>query len=505
MIPADNNLDFKVTMESEGAAISEDNPFHILMLGDWSGRAYRDNVENNDISSRLFEIDRDNFDEVLESVNARLDVYPDDNSQDLLSLTFTNLDDFHPDRIFEHISVFSELRELRYRLSKPDSFEKAADEVRRWFEIDTPEDLSQSPIQEPQQKYSTTADLLDNILSQPKKEISHALAQTTDNTGLSTLISKVVKPFLIRTDEREQSKLISAVDEATSDLMRKILHHPHFKELESAWRGLYFLVRSVETNSKLKIFLLDITKSELSSKLKSSNETHSDNFYEIFENNENWALICGNYSFQIDVDNAALLIRIAAIASSLNAPFISYVNLEAAQTQTFTQTPDLNKLFFFDNSSQTKLWNTLRTLPEAGFIGLLSQRLLIRLPFGAKTEPTETFSFEEFTGPANHNDYLWANPCFVCALLLAQSFSVNSWEMRSRLFQDIEGLPIHLFEKGGSTEQLPVAEFNLTQNLCEQFLEAGLMPVINYRDRESVRLAKFQSIAAPRNTLRGKW
>lgn len=507
MFPTDNNLDFKITMESDATSVSEDVPFHILLLGDWSGRENRTHLEQSESASQLLEIDRDNFDEILRKLNVRLDLDLDGDGQNILSLRFTELDDFHADKIFKQISIFSALRTLRQRLSKFETFEKAANEVRSWFETDDEENLSQDrkQTQEPIKAYSSPADLLDNILSPPDKIISSAFAQTIESTGLSLLISKAVKPFLINIDEKEQSSLIAAVDDATSDLMRKILHHPHFKELESAWRGLYFVVKSVETDSQLKFFLLDLSKSELSLNLKSDDNSQNFSIYEMLENNENLALICGNYSFQINVDDIASLIRLTKISNIIDAPFISYLMPKIVENAGLTEISVFNDLIFSKDSPEAKLWNAIRTFPEADSLGLLIQRLLIRLPYGAETEPTENFSFEEFPAPAKHNDYLWTNPCFACALLLAHSYSLNRWKMGQSLYLNVEGLPTLIFNQAGDSKIFPSSELFMIESLCEDILQLGLMPIISYRNNDKVRLSRFQSIALPNKLLKGKW
>lgn len=505
MFPDDESLDFKFTMESEKTLVLEDIPFHILMLGDWSGRENRAYLGQTETIAQFLEIDRDNFEDVLAKLDVRLDLDLDEAGQNNLSLRFSQLDDFHPDKIFEQISIFSDLRDLRQCLSKSETFEKAADEVRSWFETENDEKFSQNPTQDSEKSFLTTADLLDNILAQPDQTIPSKSVQTIEKTGISLLISKVVKPFLIKTDEKEQSKLIAAVDEATSALMRKILHHPHFKVLESAWRGLYFLVKGAETNSQLKIFLYDITKSELSSNLKSSVNSENFNVYEILENDKNWALICGNYGFQINVDDIAFLIRLAKISNTVTAPFISYLKPETIDNQAITEVSEFKKLIILNDSPEAKLWNTIRTMPESESVGLLTQRLLIRLPYGADTEPTEKFSFEEIFDVGTFGDYLWINPCFVCALLLAQSFSLNYWEMGQDFRQDIVGLPTLVFESDGMHNIFPNSEFVLTESICDKLLQSGLMPIISFRNRDELRLARFQSIAFPNKQLKGKW
>ncbi len=45
-------------------------------------------------------------------------------------------------------------------------------------------------------------------------------------------------------------------------------------------------------------------------------------------------------------------------------------------------------------------WAELRHLPEAGAVGLALPRFLLRLPYGKKTSPLESFDFEEFPDTA---------------------------------------------------------------------------------------------------------
>ena len=52
-------------------------------------------------------------------------------------------------------------------------------------------------------------------------------------------------------------------------------------------------------------------------------------------------------------------------------------------------------------------WRALRRLPEAGWIGLILPRFLLRLPYGKETASTERFDFEEMPDvPPEHQDYL---------------------------------------------------------------------------------------------------
>ena len=512
MFPSDTDFETKVTLETQAVPNPEDEIFRILLLGDWSGRENRAN-QTDLPQSRPIVIDRDNFDDVMNKLNVRLDLEFQGNEGNILSLNFSELDDFHPDNIFQQIPLFSEIRDLRRQLLKPDSFEEAASEVRSWFtttDNQEPETVENQPA--PETNQPVPDNLLDQILSQPGASVPVSQSQSVASSELSSFIREIVQPHLVKTDRAEQSKLLAVIDEVTSDFMRKILHHPQFKALESAWRGLYFLVRRVETDVDLKLLILDIGKNETSDNLKSVNNLTDSILYKWLVKDaagtlggEPWTAVCGNYNFDLNVDDVATLIRLAKIATVANAPFISHIKPAMLGITSLAANPDPHDWQIAADSAEIKLWETLRGLPEADYIGLAIPRFLARLPYGAETEPTETFAFEELESFDNHNQYLWANPSFACALLLANSFSNSGWEMGNALQTKIDGLPTHLYQVGGETKTKPCAEVVLTENACERLLEQGLMPLLSYRNSDLVRLARFQSIASPLKSLNGRW
>ncbi len=505
MLPTETDFESKFTFETEANPLAEEPPFHILILGDWGAKGAKKDLAER----RPMVIDRDNFDEVLErlQVSLELDLNNDGNS---LNLEFRELDDFHPDNLYRQVSLFADLRDVRRRLLNADSFGEAARQVRAWFNV---AEESAETAENPTESAPIASDnLLDSILSS-SGESSSAKPKKVDNTELGVFLSKIVSPFLVKVDENEQSKLVAAVDEATGELMRAILHHSKFQELESAWRGLYFLVRRAETDVDLKIFIFDVSQAELTDNLKNISSLADSFLYRwlILETDETlggdpFAVVCGNYSFGVNVDDIATLMRLAKLANASAAPFVSHIRPEMFGAKSFAENADFSKWKFSEETTEGKLWSTLRALPEADSLGFSPMRFLARMPYGEATDSAETFSFEEFTGDNEHEKYLWTNSAFVCALLLAQSYRQFGWdEMGSRLARDIEGLPMHIYRENGETKTKPCAEAVLTENLSEKLLQQGLMPLLSYRDSDRVRLVRFQAVASPLKNLNGRW
>lgn len=499
---SDIGLEAEFTFERERTGAIEEPPFHILMLGDWSG----DGEKRPLVERTTVEIDRDNFDETLARLKTRVDLDFEDSST--LTLDFTALDDFHPDEVFRRVPLFSELRDLRKRLRGLDTFNAAARDARQMFGIGS----GVAPERSEAQANEAPADnLLDAILAQPS---GGAAAPKRGATGeLGNLVKELVRPHLVSVDEDEQATLVSAVDAATSQLMRRILHHRRFQELEAAWRGLFFLVRRADTSTDLKIHLLDLSKEDLAADLKNSESLSSTVLYkhlveEAVETpgGEPWAFVGGNYAFSPDVDDVAALMRVSKICAAAGVPFVAHMRPEVIGVHSMHEHPDPAEWKTGTDGDAAKLWFALRGQAESQYLGMTIPRFLARLPYGAETDPTETFTFEEFDGEPVHDRYCWANACFISALLHAQSYSAFGWKgMGTRLMQDADGLPVHVYKSGGETIHKPCAEIQMTDRGMEKLMEFGLTPLISYRATDKVKIARHQSIADPVTALRGEW
>lgn len=510
MATSDGDLQMEFTMERERGGVVNEPPFRMLVLGDWSGDGARP-----DLAARgLVTVDRDNFDAVMDRLGTSLRLHVHGEGSDPITLRFSELEDFHPDRIFGQVPLFSDLRDLRRRLKSEDAFNEAAREVRSWFaaaekpaaEAAEPETPGAASSDGPQ-------DLLGQILAHPGGGAVPVRSRSIESGELNALIVDLVRPYLVRVDEDEQAKLVAAVDSATGNLMRKILHDRKFQAFEAAWRGLFFMVRRAETDSGLSIHILDVTKEELSDSLSSVSDLSATALYKTLVTDaietpggEPWAVTIGGYDFLPNVDDVATLVRIAKISAAAGAPFISHMRPDVLGVRSLHENTDPKSWDLSTDADAGKLWFALRSVPEAGYLGLAIPRFLARMPYGADTDPLESFSFEEFLDSPVHDGYLWANPGFACGTLLAQSYSEFGWEMGGgRFSQDLERIPLHVYKRDGETVHTPCAEVQLTDRACDLLLEYGLMALVSYKNTDHVRLARFQSITDPVTKLNGRW
>ncbi len=483
----------EIDVDAEGEPVLErpdpDMPFRILILGDFTGRANRGVLEANVSSRRPVLVDRDNFEEVLEKLSPELRL-------PWGTIRFRELADFHPDRIFERLELFRALRETREKLSDRTTFAAAAAALQ-----------PKPPAQEPPPAPTPSMNLSD-LVEETETRAAARTSRALDD--FSALVRDLVAPHLVPGDDPRQAEMIAKVDAAVGEAMCEVLHHPDFQALEAAWRGLFFIIRRLETDTALKVYLIDISRAELAQDL-SVRDLRSSGVYRVLveqtvgtPGGQPWAVVAGNFTFADSVDDVMMLGSLGGIASAAGAPFLAAASPAVVGCDSLGEHPRPEQ-WQTVTSEGMKAWEILRSLAEARYLGLAMGRFLLRLPYGKDTGPAEEFAFEEFAGAPEHERYLWGNPALACVCLLGQAFARWGWNMRPGAIHDIDGLPAHVYREDGESRMKPCAEALLTEKAVTAILDKGIMPLLSLKDRDSVRLLRFQSLADPPAPLAGRW
>ena len=470
-----------------------DTPFRILLMGDFTGRASRGVSDPSLKGRRPVLVDRDNFDRVMEKLEVELP-----------SVRFGELDDFHPDRLYEQLPVFRTLRDARERLGDRATFKQAAAEMRAW----APARPAPAPRPAPSPDLARLTP--DQLFSRMLDESAPAAAQRQSLPDpFDRLLREIVAPHLEPKPDPRQAELIAEVDETTSGQMRAILHHPEFQALEAAWRGLFFLVRALETGTGLKLYILDVSPGELASFAVAEDMTATPLFDIVVDQTVNtpgaepWAVLAGNYTFANTPQDLVTVRALGRLARAAGAPFLAAANPQILGCSSFAAAPDPRT--WAPDPQCARLWQALRRAPEADWVGLVLPRFLLRLPYGESTDATEAFDFEEMPGAPAHEDYLWGNPVFACLLLMGEGFAEYGWSFRPDAYHEIGHLPVHLYKEAGESVLKPCAEALITERAAEAMIEGGLMPLVSLKDSDRVRLLRFQTIAEPPGALPGRW
>lgn len=501
---------------------TEQTPFQMLILGDFSGRANRQVQNPGGLSKPSFRpipVDSENLDQLTTRLKVTLTLPALKEGGRNISVEFRTMEDFHPDRLVRQGEALPSLMSLHQRLRNPSTFQEASAEMQSWG-------LGPSPAVQPQvskpspstiQGSSTPptdpGDVLARMLETNPSSSPPSEAALGDDRSWQRFVEDVVAPYLMPDTDPRQPERLAQVERAMADLMRRLLHHPDFQQLEAAWRGLAWLTQRLELSTQLKLYVVDISKAELATDLAQGNDHRSSQLAQVLidqasdtPGGQPWAVVAGNYTFDQTPEDITLLEKLAKLAQQAGAPFLSHANSQFIGCQSLAKTPDPEN---WQESRQSGLqaagWQALRNRAEASYVGLALPRCLIRLPYGSETEPLETWEFEEQTNPPTHETYLWCNPIFACLELIGRAFMEEGWQARPGLLLEVAGLPLHIFTHEGESCIQPCTEVWLTERAADIILENGLMPLLTLKDRDIVRLARFQSIADPLSPLAGGW
>ena len=488
---SDFTLDITAGRDRSTPEPLDETPFRIALLGDWTGRGSRGVVEPGArISVRQpHRVDRDDLDEILSDLAPMVALRLEPTGEPLV-IRFATLDDFHPDQLYARLPIFQALRDLRARLNDAREFPAAAREMAG--------EAPPAPVRAP------AGGLLDSILDDAAPlDTNEALAASGGD--LHRFLQQVLKPHLVARADPRQAELVAQVDAAASATMRAILHHPAVQSLEALWRGADLLVRRVDTSTDLRIELIDLTEAELHASLTPGGDPATSPLFQLLSRQSQsapWALLAGGYRLGGDPTDVERLAQLAAIGHLLRAPWIGEAHPRLVGVTSLAAQPDAADW----HPVADPAWDLVRSSPLARSVGLALPRFLLRLPYGAEFDTSESFAFEELEKDPPHEAYLWGPAAFAVALILGRAFAdAGGWSLLGSVDPEVGGLPHLVRGRGANAVALPCAEVLMTERGGARLLDRGLMPLASLKDQDRIRLLRLQSVAHPVAALAGRW
>jgi predicted component of type VI protein secretion system len=474
----DDRIDLHIGADTEprvDTTESSDGVFRIALFGAFAGDNPQSPRAAGDATRRTSRrVDRDDLDAAIAGFAPVIQVLldPDDGP---VTISFSSLDDFHPDSLAERVPIFRRLRELR------DGFAARGDRAPRPVTGKSNAAVSTSIL--------NPGSLLDDILANQSEPSSRASSAATGgaNDELSQFVSRAVAPHIVSEPTSEQRAMMSKVDDVMVAMMRVLLHDPAFQALEAAWRSVDFLVRRLDTSVSLQLHLVAVTSRELS--------TADDRaLHQILRGASDsaggpWSLIVADHVF--GPDDMETLARVAAGARAFGTPFLAGAHARLAGAPSFSGTPDVDDW----DSTPLPEWDAFRRTPDARYLSLACPRILLRLPYGKRGEPCTAFPFEEMPdGAPVHDAYLWGVGALLGALAIGEAVADDE---DPPTHTTIGSLPLHVAMVDGVAEATPCAEAFLSQRAVAWMLDRGLTVLASARDGDDVRLPRLQSVAFP--------
>ncbi|MBL8213416.1 MAG: type VI secretion system contractile sheath large subunit [Bryobacterales bacterium] len=297
---------------------------------------------------------------------------------------------------------------------------------------------------------------------------------------------------------------IAQIDHLLSIQLNEIMHHQAFQKLEATWRGVKYLIDQSETSDMLKIKIFNATKRELLRDLQRAPEfDQSALFKKVYEEEfgvfggSPFAALIGDYEFSRHPEDVELLERVAQVASSAHAPFLSAASPEMFNLESYTNLDaprDLAKVF--DTTEYAK-WKGFRASEDSRYVGLTVPRVLSRLPYGRAHKQIEAFNYEEGVDGTDHSKYLWGNAAYALGARLTNAFARHGWCAAIRGVEGgglVEGLPVHNFytDEGDAAMKCPT-EVPITDRREKELADQGFVPLVHCKNTDYAAFFSVQS------------
>jgi type VI secretion system protein ImpC len=297
-----------------------------------------------------------------------------------------------------------------------------------------------------------------------------------------------------RVDKGLLDSLVAQIDARISAQLDEILHHEQFQQLESAWRGLKFVVDRTDFRKNVKIEVLNVSKGDLLESFEDAPELIQSPLYKKIYTGaydqpgaEPYSAMISNYEFVNSPQDLSLLQQVSKVAAAAHCPFIGSVGpafFGKANMEEWKKIPDIAAHM---STVDYIKWNAFRDSEDARYVGLTFPRFMLRLPYGPDTVPVKSFAYREDVTGLQHDKYLWGNSAFTFASNMVRAFIQDGWTVQIRGPQSggkVDDLPVHLYDIGKGKQMKIPTEVPIDETLEFTTANLGFIPLSIYQGRD---------------------
>ena len=459
------NIEFDVRFGKDSARREAGAGRNVLLIGDFSGSA----AAGEGAIRHMFNVDPIELDAAIARVAPRVSVASGDAA---LDVDLWSIDDFHPDALLKAVPAFSAAMELRRALGDSSRASEAAVVTRQLLGIDGAEEggAPEATVSAPDQS-ETSDDLFSRLLGQ---DVSAAEGPSPAvRSTLDRLLKEAVDQDTTPAPDADALELRTQLEAWIATALRELLHSPEFRRPEIAWRSLAWMLENVEIDETVEIWLVDVGDASVADwaaelpRRVAAGPGSADSIVVLS-------------SFSDDADSLADLKTLAATASELNVRAFAGASASLAGL-----TGDLGKPLALDGSDfgagTPDGWDELRN--ALGSVCLGFPALLLRQPFGERTDPVDALDFEELGSAPAHDAFLWGSAGTALAAM----------SLADRLL--LEDSLLVTYDDGSGQAIKPASGALLTDSAVDALLARGLVPLLAERGSTRLLAPRLQSLA----------
>jgi type VI secretion system protein ImpC len=466
---------------SDGVAERRDLGFRLLVVSDLAP----------DFDGGPIAVDREGFESVLERLAPHLELEPPDalgSGRPVLPCSFavTSMRHLHPDGIVEAQPLLASLAQARTLLEECLDQKVGLDDIRdRVVQAFAGSDLADSlakavsggPPETVSEPTGTAegegGDAIDTLLSQV--EVPGSSTPGAKAAGLVEMLTAVFVPSSgVRVGRDHLEGLIHEIDLRLSRQVAAIQDEPKFQRLESAWRGLKFLVDRLDFRGRTCLEVLPASRDEF---LQRFFDTV---FHAEYEGTSTIPLnmVVADYGFGRSVPDLEAVRDLARFGESLSVPFVAAMDPSywgVRQAPLINKLPDLVQKA---QGSEYGKWNRFRSEPSSAWVVLAANRFLLRPVWSEARQPPELFTWCPDDGDSQA---LWGSGVWAMAAAVGQSFAASG--IRFPCVGPgspgvVEDLPVVIRQTGSDEPKASPLEIDLEDRRAFQLAQAGFAPLV---------------------------
>lgn len=508
-----SNVGFGDTSGSGGPL--EPIPFRLLAVADFSreGRGLGDSAD-----AETHRVDKDNFDALLAKMNPKLifevpNKLLKDTKDVLVDIDFKSLKDFEGPAVAKRVAPCAALEELRAQINEHAANETTADgmaakireiagesplakELITSIRTGGPSQPAAPPKSEPKPEAKTSGGVVDAILSMVDDGESEE--KPKESPALGSILSSVTSSARTTAAPSKQAQGVLAevnawIDKKIGEQLDPVLHHPDFQSVESAWRGLRFLIERTDFRKDIVVEILAARKGDLRKFLVGG---VLQNEYDMPGNPPLGAVICDS-AFDTTPPDLELLQEIAGKCELIQAPFIGQAGAAFFGRQTLHGVGLTGSLAELLAGAQFTKWKSLREKDEMRWAALTLNRILLRAPHAANPGK----SYPETVNANKGEGLLFGGTVWALGACMTQSFAKEGWPHSISGLRGggaVTGLPLRAFEgRPGRVQQIPL-ETMLTEANTQELSSAGLIPLQCPDNSDTAFFTYLPCVSAPK-------
>ena len=351
--------------------------------------------------------------------------------------------------------------------------------------------------------------LLEEILNEtqvPRGDEGYAVAKR----GVEALVAELLSPKNAseKVDRNFVDAMIAELDKKISKQIDQVLHTNEFQKVESAWRGLKFVVDRTDFRENIKVEVLNCSKDDLIADFEDAPEIPKSGLYKIVYSAEYgqfggkpYGAIFSNYEMGPGPQDIGLLQKTAAVSAMAHAPFFAAAGAQFFGQKDYLTLPNLKDLDSVFEGPQYTKWRSFRESEDSRYVGLLCPKFLLRLPYGATTTPVKMFNYEEDVA-GSHEDYLWGNSTYAFATRIADSFAKFRWcpnIIGPQSGGTVDNLPLHQFQAMGADQTKIPTEVMITERREYELSEQGFIALTYRKDSDNAAFFSANSVQKPKS------